>query len=203
MTTAGPAPRPTAAPTPQPRRPTSTSEYRFMIDSGILGPEDKVELIEGEILLMPPTDNNHTWGIAMLNILLMDHQPRDYFLQTQSTIHLAEGFSPDPDFTLLPPQEDLYLHEPAAASDVLLIIEVASTSLRYDLQVKANLYARAGVPELWVIDLGARTVHRLTGPSPEGYLEQNTHHEGETLTPTRIPGLTLAVSEMVPPPVEG
>ena len=157
-----------------------------------------MELIEGEILLKPPTGNNHTWGIARLNILLMDHRPRDYFLQTQSTIHLAEGFSPDPDYTLPTPEERLYLHEPAAASDVLLIIEVASTSLRYDLQVKANLYARAGVPELWVIDLTARVVHRLTDPSPQGYLEQNAHQDGDTLTPTRIPGLTLPVSEMVP-----
>ena len=202
MAPAGRAPTPSAAATPLPRRPTSTSEYQVMIETGLLGSEDKVELIEGEILLRPPTGNDHTWGVTKLNVLLMGQQTRGFILQTQSTIHLAEGFSPDPDLTLLNHREDLYLRQPATASEVLLVIEIASSSLRYDLQVKAPLYARAGVPELWVVELSGRTVHRFTNPSEEGYREHYTHQDGETLSPAHIPMLNLPVREMVPPAAE-
>ena len=109
------SPAPSAAPTVRPRRRLSTAEYRRIIEEGILRPGDRVELIEGEMLLMPPTSNDHTWGVTRLNRLFMRHEAGNFVLQTQSTIHLAEGFSPDPDFILLQPREDDYRHPPATA----------------------------------------------------------------------------------------
>ena len=193
------SPAPSAAPTVRPRRRLSTAEYRRIIEEGILRPGDRVELIEGEMLLMPPTSNDHTWGVTRLNRLFMRHEAGNFVLQTQSTIHLAEGFSPDPDFILLQPREDDYRNPPATARDVLLVIEVSISSLRYDLQQKARLYAQAMVPELWVLDVPGRTLHQLRNPGASGYREHTTASEGQIVSPQLAPSVRLAVADILPP----
>ena len=112
----------------------------------------------------------------------------------QVTFRLAEGFTPDPDFTLLRYRADGYRgdNRPTAA-DVLLVIEVADSSLARDLGPKSLAYAQAGVPELWVVDLPHRQLHRLTQTSPEGYQEQTAAGENETISPLLIPNLQMPV----------
>ena len=198
MTPAQPAPAPRAPEADRPRHTFSTTDYRLMITTSILGPEDKVELIEGEILLMPSTGRDHTWGVTSYNALLMPHAPGRFTLQTQSTIHLAEGFSPEPDLALLKFRQDHYRRQEPTTADLLLVVEIADSSARYDLEVKTSLYARAGVPEVWVLDLTEGTLHRFAGPTPQGYSQHSTPKPGESISPIQIPDLQLQVSDLLP-----
>ena len=193
MTTAQPT---TAQPPPEEKDHCkfSSDQYHWLIEAGILTTDHKVELIGGQILTMPPMGDEHGDSIGDLTTWLSDRRGQDYVPRCQVTIRLAEGFTPDPDFVLLRYKEEGYRGEnrPTAA-DVLLVIEVAYSSLDRDLGLKSLAYARAGVPELWVVDIPHRQVHRLTQPSPEGYLERTTAGEEETISPLLIPSLQMPV----------
>ena len=177
----------------------TSEQYRWLIEEGYLTTYHKVELIEGEIRSMAPMGIEHGRSLRKLTQWLVDQRGQDYIVQCQVTIHLSEGFTPDPDFTLLRYREDQYQanHEPIA-TDVLLIIEVSESSLHYDLEVKSISYARANVPELWVVDIPHRLVHRFTQPSPDGYLILSTAAEEETISPELIPNLRMPVGEALP-----
>lgn len=133
---------------------TFTSEQdHWFIEAGILTTDDRVELIGGEILGMPPKGDEHIDSIQYVNMWLADRRGRRYVVRCQSTIRLTEGFTPDADFVLLRYHEGNYgPHRRPTTASVLLIIEVADASLGRDLGEKAVAYARAGVPELWVVD---------------------------------------------------
>lgn len=110
------------------------------------------------------------------------------------TIRLAEGFTPDPDFTLLRYRKEGYgSHHRPSAADVLLVIEVVDSSPARDLGDKSLAYAQAAVPELWVADIPHRQLHRLSRPSPEGYKERITTGEDENISPILIPNLMMPV----------
>ena len=145
----------------------SSDQYHWLIEAGILTTDHRVELIEGMILTMPPKGDKHGDAIRDLNLWLCNRRGEDYVPSCQVTLRLAEGFTPDPDFTLLRYRAAGYRgdNRPTAA-DVLLVIEVADSSLARDLGPKSLAYARAGVPELWVVDLPHRQIHRLTRHPP-------------------------------------
>ena len=193
MTTAQPA---TAQPPPEEKETCkfSSDQYHWLIEAGILTTDHKVELIGGQILTMPPMGDEHGDSIGDLNLWLNDRRGQDYVPRCQVTFRLAEGFTPDPDFVLLRYKEEGYrgANRPTAA-DVLLVIEVAYSSLDRDLGLKSLAYARAGVSELWVVDIPHRQVHRFTRPSPEGYQERTTAGEEETISPTLLPSLQMPV----------
>ena len=172
----------------------SSEQYHWLIEAGILTTEHRVELIGGRILTMPPMGDYHGDSLGDLNIWLVQQAGNDYIPRCQVTIRLGEGFTPDPDFILLRYREGGYRgnNRPTAA-DVLLAIEVADSSLARDLGVKSMAYARAGVAELWVVDLPHRQVHIFTRPSPEGYQERRVAGEDETISPTLIPDLLMPV----------
>ena len=172
----------------------SSDQYHWLIEAGILTTDHRVELIGGQILPMPPMGDQHGDSIGDLNIWLVQQAGQDYVPRCQVTIRLAEGFTPDPDFILLRYKETGYRGEnrPTVA-DVLLAIEVAVSSLDRDLGLKSLAYARAGVPELWVVDIPHRQIHRLTRPSPEGYQESTTAGEEETIIPALVPNLQMPV----------
>ena len=188
MTTAIPAAAGRApAPGKEPCKFTSR-QYQWLIEEGYLTTDHKVELIEGEIRSMPPMGEYHGDSIGHLTTWLSDRRGQEYVLRCQVTIHLAEGFTPDPDFVLLRYREDEYRRgNRPQASDVLLVIEISDSSLQHDLEDKSVSYARANVPELWVVDIPHRLIHRLTQPSPEGYLSRTTAVRGGNHQPGTYP----------------
>lgn len=170
-----------------------------MAEAGILGPDERVELIEGEIIVMPPIGPGHAWDVA-LSIPLFSRLAGDRFiLQIQNPIHLDDGSEPQPDIMLIRPRAEGYRAAHPTPADVLLVIEVADSSLAFDLQVKARLYGRAGIPETWVKNLPEDCIERFTEPGPDGYARHTVHRRGETLTPTRLPDLELAVDDLLLP----
>ena len=174
----------------------SSEQYHWLIDSGILTTEHRVELIAGEIRSMAPTGDKHADSIELLNHWLVTRAKQVYNVRCQTTLRVAEGFTPDPDFTLLKYRDGGYARGPRPTpEDVLLIIEVADSSLSYDLGEKALAYSRAGVPEQWVVDIPHRQVHVLSYPSSEGYRSVADAGENDSVIALLIPELELPVAE--------
>lgn len=177
----------------------TVEEYFQMADAGILQPEERVELIEGEILVMAPTGFHHTWGVSQYAHVFISRAANWFIVQIQSTLQLGESSAPEPDLVVLKFREDRYYSGFAGPSDVLLVIEVADSSLTYDRDVKAHIYGRAAIPETWVLNLPGDCLERFTEPGPEGYAQHTTLRRGDKVTPVALPDMELAVEDLLPP----
>ncbi len=175
------------------RRLFTVAEYHQMAQAGILGEDDRVELIEGEIIAMNPIGSRHAAAVARLTRLLVEGAGGRALVWVQNPVQLDPCSEPRPDVALLRPRPDHYATAHPGPGDTLLIVEVADTSADYDRQVKVPLYARAGVPEVWLVDLDAQTVEIYRRPSPEGFGEREQVGRGGTVAPAGLPGLHLDV----------
>ena len=180
-----------------PRRLFTTAEYHRMAEAGVLAEDDRVELIDGEILEMSPIGSRHAACVARLTSLFAQTLGAAAIVWGQNPIHLGERSEPEPDLALLPPRADFYAAGHPGPDDVLLLIEVADTSILYDRQVKVPLYARSGIPEVWLVDLDQQHVAIHRDPTPEGYGIARVARPGETISPTAIPDLAIAVSDIL------
>lgn len=143
----------------------SVDAYHRMGETGILSPTDRTELINGEIIQMPPVGSPHIGAVIALNRLLSQAVPPSIIVSVQSPIRLGDQSEPEPDLALLRSRPDGYrTPPPPSAADVLLIIEVSGSSLSYDRQDKLPLYARHGVQEVWIVDLAAGVVEVYRRP---------------------------------------
>jgi Uma2 family endonuclease len=156
--------------TEQPRRHRLTvDDYYRMGEVGILAPDARVELIEGEILDMAPPGNLHAGTVDQLVALLGRAVAERALLRVQSPISVDRYSEPQPDLALLRPRTDFYKSSHPRPEDVWLVIEVADSSLRYDRDVKVGLYARSGVSEVWLVDLQEGQLTRYREPTPSSY----------------------------------
>src|SRR5690242_9652154 len=153
-----------------PRRHRITvEEYHRMGEVGLLAPDARVELIDGEIIDMPPIGNPHMAAVDHLYELLRDAVGNRAIVRCQGAVQLGDMSEPQPDFVLLLRREDFYSRRRANADDTLLTIEVSETTLSYDRGRKMALYARHNVPELWVIDIPNARLHLYRKPSGNQY----------------------------------
>lgn len=169
----------------------SSERYLELIDSGQLGPEDKVELINGIITAMSPAGPKHSAVVRRLTRVFAPVMAR-HELQVQGTVQIGPGQVFDPDLAVIQLRADQSLdHRHPAPSDILLIIEAAASSMKRDAQVKMPIYAAAGIPEYWIADIENQTliVHREPTDSGYGLIQKFT---GDSpVTPTSVQGLTL------------
>ena len=180
----------TATDRPRPHR-LSVDDYHRMAAAGILGEDARVELIEGAIIDMTPIGSRHAGSVTQLNRAL-EHSIGDTALVwVQNPIALDPHTEPQPDLALLRPREDFYKSGHPRPADILLIIEVADTSLAYDRDIKLPLYARAGIPEAWLVDPDAATLTRLTSPSADGYRQEEVATDLQHIGVSTLPGLVL------------
>jgi len=179
------------------RRRFTVDEYHWMGRVGILGPDDRVELLDGEIICMVPIDEPHASTVDRINQVLVLGLQGAAIVRVQSSIRLDMGGEPEPDFALLRPRRDFYRASHPTPEDVLLVIEVADTSLDYDTRTKAPLYARAGIPELWVVDLPHARVIAYRASSADGYATTRAYRRGESLSPLAFPSLTIAIDDIL------
>jgi len=153
-----------------PRRHRLTVEdYYRMGEAGILRPDERVELIEGEIIDMAPIGTWHSAAVDQLAALLHGALGDKAIVRCQNPVSIDDHSEPEPDFALLRRRSDFYRTAHPRPHDLLLIIEVAESSLAYDRDVKVPLYARHGVPEVWLIDLEGRRVTRYRTPADGAY----------------------------------
>lgn len=159
----------------------TADEYCRMAEVGLLAPEARVELIDGEILDMPPIGKDHQSVVDQLNHLFVRAVDDLAIVRVQGSVRLGSMSMPQPDIALLKPRLDFYRSRRAADSDVLLIIEVSDSTLRFDRDVKVPLYARHGIPEVWIVDLQDDQLHFYRSLRDGEYRDK-------TSTPT--PGVT-------------
>jgi Uma2 family endonuclease len=152
-----------------PRRRFTRDEYYRMAEAGILAPNERVELIRGEIITMSPQGIRHRAFIDNLTHLLTTRLSDRAIVSIQMPIVLADDTEPEPDVQVLRRRAVAYKDREADADDALLLIEVAQTSLAYDRSTKLGLYAAAGIPEYWVVDCSAESVEVHRGPHADGY----------------------------------
>jgi Uma2 family endonuclease len=137
-----------------PRRHRITvDEYHRMAEVGLLAPDARVELIEGEIIDMAPIARDHTSVVDQLTRLFVRAVGDEAIVRVQGSVRLSQMSEPEPDVILLRPKVDFYRSRFATGADTLLVIEVSDSTLRYDRDIKVPLYARHGVPETWIADL--------------------------------------------------
>ena len=184
------------------RRKFTVDEYYRMAEVGILHPDERVELIDGVILVMAPMGNPHATGIRRLERVWHDTAGNAITLSGQCPIRLGEYTDPEPDVAILRFREDDYAGKPPAAEDILLVIEVSDTSLAYDRGTKANMYAAANVPETWVMNLVEDCIESFTGPGPNGYANHTIYRRGDKISPSTLPDVEFAVDDLLPPMVE-
>jgi Uma2 family endonuclease len=142
----------------------NAQNYYRMAESGILPPDARVELIEGEILDMPPMGTRHRTALVRLDHLLRNAVGTAAMVMNQVPLRLDEFNETEPDLLLLPQRDDFYADIVIAPEHTWLVVEVADSTRAYDLRIKTPLYARAGVSALWVLDLQGRRLHSFTAP---------------------------------------
>jgi len=175
----------------------TVAEYHRMVEAGILGEDDRVELIEGEIITMSPIGSRHAACVKRLTRLFDRSVGERAILGVQDPIRLGELSEPQPDLTLLKPRPDFYAAEHPGPQDILLLIEVAETSAEFDRHVKVPLYARFGIPEVWIVDLAEDGLDVFRHPSLEGYQTVQKLQRGESIVPLLLPDLQSAVEAIL------
>ena len=169
----------------------SVEEYHRMGEVGILGEDDRLELIRGEIVAMSPIGAKHAACVDRLFNISLD--PESAIVRVQSPLRVSANSEPEPDLSILRYRADFYERSHPSARDAMLVVEVAEASLELDRTVKLPLYASAGIEEVWIVDLEARSVEIYTEPGTEGYQTHGVCGEGETVKSTSCPELALAV----------
>jgi Uma2 family endonuclease len=174
---------------PEPRR-FSVAEYLRLAEVGILGPEEKVELIDGQVVGMSPQGAPHAAVVNELAAMLGEVYPRNRFcVRVQSTFAAADDSAPEPDIAVVAGR--CLDHVQQLPRTALLVIEVSQTSQRLDRGRKSDLYASAGVAEYWVVDLARRTVEVRREPSTAGYKSIRILQPADSIQPLPAEGATL------------
>jgi Uma2 family endonuclease len=178
------------------RRLFTRSEYHRMAEVGILKQSDRVELIRGEIVTLSPPGRRHSAFVDNLNELLVLRLGGRALVRVQNPVVLDEYSEPQPDLVLLRRRAVPYKDADATADDVLLLIEVSDSSIRYDRTTKLRLYAEAGVPEYWIVDCTAETVEVYRSPGARGYGDVAVVSGTASVSPRAVADLVLALSEI-------
>lgn len=163
------------------RKRITAEEFRRMAQAGVFAEGERLELLEGDIIEMTPISPEDARAVRILVSYLGPLTPRHAMLDVQNPLQLPGNTEFYPDVVLLRPQPDHYRALPQA-KDVLLVIEVAKSSVRYDSSAKPRNYAAAGIPDYWMIDLGAQRVHAYRHPEAERYLEMKTLEPDDDLS---------------------
>jgi Uma2 family endonuclease len=176
------------------QRRITVDEYHRMIEAGILGEDEHVQLLSGTLVAMTPQGRPHARAVQRLTRLLVRAVGDDLEVLTQLPLTLLDESEPEPDLAVVRAEDaQSGEHHPRTA---VLVIEVAGDSLRLDRQSKAALYARAGIPEYWIANLAEATVEVHREPDPEAgtYRMKTIVPSGEALVPAAVPGVTIEVA---------
>jgi Uma2 family endonuclease len=179
------------------RRLFTVDEYERIVETGVLGPADRVELLRGEIVEMAAIGSRHAACVSALVELLHQTGP-EALLRVQSPLRLDDLSEPEPDLALVRRRGDRYAHGHPTAADVLLLVEVSDTTLATDRAIKLPTYAGARIPEVWIVDLEHGCLLTFRHPGPEGYAEASEHGAEEVVSPTAFPDVRLPVADLLP-----
>ncbi|MBD2178853.1 Uma2 family endonuclease [Pseudanabaena sp. FACHB-1998] len=171
----------------------TVEQYYKMAEVGILGIEERTELIEGEITEMSPIGAKHAGSINRLNRRFSAIVNNQAIIAVQNSISLNDYSEPQPDLAILHWREDFYTQSLPNPSEIFLLIEVADSTIKYDREVKAPLYAKAGIPELWIVNLEAQVFEVYRQPSETGYQQMQIYTKGQTVQLEQLPNVEIEI----------
>ncbi|MBI4265893.1 MAG: Uma2 family endonuclease [Acidobacteria bacterium] len=175
----------------------SVDEFHQMAEAGAFGEDDRLELLDGEIVQMTPIGSRHAACVNRLNEAFSERCRASAIVHVQNPLTLGEGTEFYPDIALLQRRADFYSQSHPRAADVLSIVEVADTTGDYDRRVTVPRYARAGVPEVWVVDLHVRIVDIFRQVQAGAYRDERHVGPGESLSIPGVPGQQIAVADIL------
>ncbi len=183
----------------------TVAEYYRMAEGGILAPEERVQLIEGEIIVMPPQSPPHAGTRNKCYRLLYLAENDRFHTRIQNPLRLDNYSEPEPDVILLRPRADNYITAHPTPADTFVVLEVSDSTLDYDRRHKAQVYGRAGVAQTLVLNLPEDCIENFTEPGPQGYACHTIHRRGDKIRLIALPDLELAVEDLLPlrPAAEG
>ena len=182
------------------RRRLTLEDWTNIIKAGIFLEEERLELLRGEIVEMEPVGKRESFSyLFLLNRLAASRALQEQvLLSPRCPVRLTQQQSElSPDLALLLPREDYYGLKNPEPADVLLLIEVAELWIVYDRDVKIPLYAKAGIPESWLVDLNSSTLFVYRRPSPEGYQDVRPYRRGDSVAPEAFPDVIFTVDEIL------
>jgi Uma2 family endonuclease len=167
-----------------------------MGEYNIFPPTARMELIEGEIIEMPPIGPTHAGCVFNLIELFATQKGNTAFINIQNPIQLSNFSEPEPDVILLRPDSQLYKTGHPTAGDILLLIEVSDSTINYDRNTKIPLYARDGIIECWIVDISAKTVEVYLNPTKNGYTDKRIFQSEQILIPTQLPHIKIPIADI-------
>jgi len=173
------------------RKRFTVDEYHKLAQAGVLGEDDRIELIEGDLIQMPPIGSVHAGLVARLDRAFQVHVPQGVIVWAQNPLTFPPASEPQPDLTLLRPRSDDYLNSLPTASDVLLVIEVSDATLAYDRDVKIPLYAKQRIAECWLLDVNARRLEMYRDPGDDGYRTLLRPDRDSSVSPLALPAAAI------------
>ena len=181
---------------PNPKQLLTVDEYQGMAEAGYFSPDERLELIRGEIVEMTPIGDPHALCVMLVGDAFADLRPTG-IVNPQNPLRLPEQQSvPQPDIVLLRRRRDFHVRPPRV-KDVLLLVEVSDSSLAYDRDVKIPLYAESGILEAWLIDLNSKTIYAYRRPFPQGYREVREYRRGDVISPEAFPDVRFPVDSIL------
>jgi Uma2 family endonuclease len=178
--------------TPHPYRWT-VQEFHRLADNGLFNEDDRVELIEGEIIKMAPIGSGHAGRVKRLNHTLTVMLDGKAVISVQDPVVLGDYSEPQPDIAVLRWRDDFYIHANPQAEDILLIIEVADSTVRYDRTTKLPVYARYGIPEVWIVNLPQHRIE-VYRELVDGEYGETIHHRSGRISPQSLPEAVIDVA---------
>jgi len=172
-------------------------DYHQMVKAGILKEDERVELIAGEIIEMSPIGTLHAAQVKRLINLFAEILGSRATVAAQDPVVLSDFSEPQPDISLLKPRADFYAAAHPQPQDILLLVEVADTTINYDRSVKMPLYASSGISESWIIDINGQTIEVYRQPAPNGYQHIQTLQKGQSLFIQAFPEINLTVDDLL------
>ena len=181
----------------QAKRLINVDEYYRMAEVGILTEHDQVELIHGEIIKKSPIGSKHAAVVDRINNLLKMHLSDQLIIRVQNPVKINDLNEPEPDISLLRFKDDYYAEKHPEPKDILLVIEVSDTTFSYDKEVKLPLYAAAGIPEFWLINIDKQEIEVHRNPADDVYKNISLHRKGDTLDLPHAAGANLDTSVLL------
>ena len=187
---------PNLASTPRKRRIT-VAEFERMIAANVWPEDERIELIQGELIDMSPINARHVYAVNALTEIFIRRLANRAWVSSQNPVQLTEELRPQPDVALVRPPARRYRQQLPAPADVLLLVEVCDTTLAYDRDEKLPLYARAGIPEVWLVDLNANTISVYREPRHGAYAQLTTVGREAEIAPGEFPEVKVKVDDIV------
>ena len=177
----------------------TVEEYHQMAEAGIFHPEERVELIAGQIIRMSAKGTAHTATVRRTAKVLRNLLENQAEIYTQDPIQLDDFSEPEPDVAVVRLDPLDYADHHPTPSEVYLIIEVADSSFKYDRETKAKVYSKSGIADYWVLDVIDRKLHVFREPTQEGYQSEVIFSEGASVSALQFPDVAIALQAMLPP----